>query len=81
MQAGLLAVLLLLLGVQGYTYVQTNAGYTFQMLLRELDAKHIKYHAMRFPSEPGVDLLVVTPLNKRISPFEAHSLGAWFGGC
>src|SRR6266702_2893940 len=169
MQAGLLAVLLLLLGVQGYTYVQTNVGYTFQtsgcivapansdpiidymqhqhihyawaslwignpiifksngsiitadprvitiphlfhsripaytsavvhaghssvltlikhsdthpLLLRKLDAKHIIYHAMRFPSEPGVDLLVVTPLNKPISPFEANSLGAWFGGC
>ncbi|HEX9132399.1 MAG TPA: hypothetical protein VF844_08900, partial [Ktedonobacteraceae bacterium] len=169
MQAGLFAVLLLILCAQGLTYVQTNAGYTFQtsgcvaapanndpiieymqrehihyawapfwignpiifktkeriiiadpriittprafrsripaytdavvdadrpsvlalvphsdsypQLLRNLDTEHITYHLARFPSEPGIDLLVVTPLNHVISPFESNSLGAWLYGC
>ncbi len=168
-QAGLFAVLLLILSAQGLTYAQTNAGYTFQtsgcvaapanndpiieymqraqihyawapfwignpiifktkeriiiadpriittpreflsripaytkavvladrpsvlalvphsdsspQLLRNLDTDHITYHVARFPSEPGVDLLVVTPLNHDISPFESNSLGAWVYGC
>ncbi len=169
MQAGLFAVLLLILCAQGLTYAQTNAGYTFQtsgcvaapanndpiikymqrehihyawasfwignpiifktkeriivadpriittpryfvsripaytnavvhadrpsvltlvphsdsypQLLRNLDTEHITYHVARFPSEPGVDLLVVTPINHAISPFESNSLGAWLYGC
>jgi hypothetical protein len=169
MQAGLFAVLLLIVCAQGLTYAQTNAGYTFQtsgcvaapanndtiieymqrehihyawapfwignpvifktkesiiiadpriittprvfrsripaytsavvhanrpsvlalvphsdsypQLLRNLDTEHITYHVARFPSEPGVDLLVVTPLNHVISPFESNSLGAWLYGC
>ncbi len=169
MQAGLFAVLLLILCAQGLTYAQTNAGYTFQtsgcvaapanndpivvymqrehiyyawasfwignpiifktkervivadpriittphffrsripaytnavvhadrpsvltlvphsdshpLLLRKLDTEHITYHVARFPSEPGIDLLVVTPINHAISPFESNSLGAWLYGC
>ncbi len=169
MQAGLFAVLILILCAQGLTYAQTNAGYTFQtsgcvaapadndpiieymqrehihyawasfwignpiifktresiiiadpriittprdfrsripaytnavvhadrssvltlvphsdsnpQLLRNLDTEHITYHVARFQSEPGVDLLVVTPINHVISPFESNSLGAWLYGC
>ena len=50
-------------------------------LLKTLDAEKISWRAARFPSEPGFDLLVVTPLNASISPFTASSLGAWFAGC
>ena len=39
-------------------------------LLRSLDTEHIAYHVARFPSEPGIDLLVVTPISHAISPFE-----------
>ncbi len=169
MQAGLYAVLLLLLCGQGLTYAQTNAGYTFQtsgcvaapanndpiieymqhehiryawgsfwignpiifktqeriiiadpriittprffksripayttavlyadrpsvlafvshndshpQLLRNLDTEHIAYHVARFQSEPGIDLLVVTPISHAISPFESNSLGAGLYGC
>jgi hypothetical protein len=169
MQAGLYAVLFLLLCGQGVTYAQTNAGYTFQtsgcvaapakndpiieymqhehiryawgsfwignpiifktqehiiiadpriittprffksripayttavvyadrpsvltlvsdsdshpQLLRKLDTEHIVYHVARFPSEPGIDLLVVTPISHDISPFESNSLGAGLYGC
>ena len=50
-------------------------------LLQALDAEKLTYQVARFPSEPGFDLLVVTPLNRSISPFTASSLGAWFAGC
>lgn len=50
-------------------------------LLKTLDAEKISWRAARFPSEPGFDLLVVTPLNSPISPFTDSSLGAWFAGC
>jgi hypothetical protein len=50
-------------------------------LLQALDAEKLKYQVARFPSEPGFDLLIVTPLNHPISPFTASSLGAWFAGC
>ena len=50
-------------------------------LLRNLDTEHIAYHVARFPSEPGIDLLVVTPISRAISPFESNSLGAGRYGC
>ncbi len=61
------------------TLVHSNDLYP--LLLQRLDAEQVTYQVMRFPSEPGVDLLVVTPLSRAISPFESHSLGASFGGC
>ncbi len=39
-------------------------------LLNALDANHITYHIERFYSEPGVDLLLVTPLNRTVSPLD-----------
>jgi hypothetical protein len=36
--------------------------------LRELDANHVTYRVARFYSAPGVDALVVTPLNRTLSP-------------
>jgi hypothetical protein len=61
------------------TLVHSNDLYP--LLLQRLDTEQVTYQVMRFPSEPGVDLLVVTPLSRAISPFESHSLGASFGGC
>jgi len=34
--------------------------------LQELDQMHIVYHVARFSSEPNVDLIVVTPLNRNV---------------
>lgn len=52
-------------------------------LLKALDALHITYRVARFPSEPGlgVDLLVVTPLNRSVPPSTANSLDTSFNGC
>jgi hypothetical protein len=54
---------------------------THPQLLSILDAQHITYHVARFSSEPGVDMLIITPLNKPISPFYDNSLNVHFGGC
>ena len=56
-------------------------GDSYPQLLRNLDTEHIGYHVARFPSEPGVDLLVVTPISHTIPPFESNSLGAGLYGC
>jgi hypothetical protein len=37
-------------------------------ILRALDTRNITYHIERFYSEPGVDLLLITPLNRTVSP-------------
>jgi hypothetical protein len=36
--------------------------------LQELDAKHVTYRVARFYSAPSVDALIVTPLNRTLSP-------------
>jgi hypothetical protein len=36
-----------------------------------LNSKHVTYHVARFPSVQGTDVLVVTPLSRTVSPFEA----------
>ena len=38
--------------------------------LKALDGKKVTYHAKRFLSAPGVDILVVTPLNRTVSPLD-----------
>ena len=40
-------------------------------LLQLFDTEHVTYHAVFFPSEPEADILVVTPLNRTVSPFES----------
>ncbi|MGO8950979.1 MAG: hypothetical protein ACLQUY_25665 [Ktedonobacterales bacterium] len=50
-------------------------------LLKRFDQERITYRVARFPSEPGVDLLVITPLNRSVSPADGHDLGVNFGGC
>jgi hypothetical protein len=39
-------------------------------ILHALDARNITYHIERFYAEPGVDLLLVTPLNRTVSPLD-----------
>jgi hypothetical protein len=53
-------------------------------LLSTLDANDITYHIERFYSEPGVDLLLVTPLNRTVSPLDpafSNLFQAVFRGC
>ncbi len=38
-------------------------------LLQMLDAEHVTYHLARFPAQEGRDVLVITPLNRTVSPF------------
>lgn len=47
------------------------------LLLRLLDADHVTYTTARFPSEPGIDVLVVTPLNQTVYPHTAPYLKAF----
>ncbi len=52
--------------------------------LRALDGKHIAYRVKRFYSEPGVDALVITPLDRTLSPSDpafADLFNAVFRGC
>ena len=52
--------------------------------LRELDANHVTYRVARFYSAPGVDALVVTPLNRTLSPSDPASARLFqqsFRGC
>ncbi|HYL42517.1 MAG TPA: hypothetical protein VEU97_03940 [Ktedonobacteraceae bacterium] len=39
-------------------------------LLKLLDERNITYHMAVFPSEPGYDVLVVTPVSRTVSPLE-----------
>jgi hypothetical protein len=45
-------------------------------ILKLLDAEHVTYDVARFPSQELRDVLVVTPLNRTVSPFDA---GAFLG--
>jgi len=53
-------------------------------ILKLLDANNVTYRVARFYSEPGVDALVVTPLNRTVSPFDSHFTDMFkkvFSGC
>ncbi len=47
-------------------------------LLQVLDAAHITYNVAFFPSQPGVDVMVVTPLNRSVSPFASKNLDIFY---
>lgn len=47
-------------------------------LLQQLDAEHVTYQSALFPSQPGVDVLVVTPLSRTVSPFESSIVDDFF---
>ncbi|WP_220211739.1 hypothetical protein [Reticulibacter mediterranei] len=43
---------------------------THPAILKALDDLHVQYRLARFYSEPGLDVLVITPLNRTLSPFD-----------
>src|SRR5579871_297192 len=47
-------------------------------LLQLLDQQHVTYNAAFFPSQPGVDVLAVTPLNQNVSPLTTPSLDIFY---
>lgn len=47
-------------------------------LLQLLDAEHVTYRVAYFPSEPGVDVMVVTPLNRTVSPLSSKSFDIFY---
>jgi hypothetical protein len=53
--------------------VLVGHGDPYPSILQLFDAEHVTYHAARFPSEAGKDVLVVTPLNHTVSPLQGYS--------
>jgi hypothetical protein len=51
------------------------------LLLQYLDEQRVTYRAARFPSQPGIDVLVVTPLSRTVSPFESAVFQNIFTSC
>ena len=51
------------------------------LLLRILDTRHITYRAAYFPSQPGIDVLVVTRLSRTLSLYESKYLQEVFTPC
>ena len=47
-------------------------------LLQQLDQEGITYTKAYFPSQPGVDVLIVTPLNRTVAPFASPSITGSF---
>ena len=47
-------------------------------LLRTLAAEGVIYHYALFPSESGVDVLIVTPLNKTVSPTSSKAFDIFY---
>ena len=54
---------------------------THPLLLTYLDNQQVTYHAAHFPSEPGIDVLIVTPLSRTVSPFESPAFSNIFTSC
>ena len=50
-------------------------------LLRALDQAGVAYRAARFPAVSDTDILIVTPLNRTVSPFESQALSSNFASC
>ena len=51
------------------------------LLLNYLDGHQVTYRIARFPSEPGIDVLVVTPLSRTVSPFESPAFANILTSC
>ena len=47
-------------------------------LLQLLDAQQVTYRVAFFPSEPGVDVMVVTRLSRTVSPFASKSFDIFY---
>jgi hypothetical protein len=50
-------------------------------LLQELNALGVTYKSARFPAVPDTDVLIVTPLNRTVSPFASKAIASNFGSC
>ncbi len=61
------------------TFVRHNDPHP--LLLRILDTRHITYRAAYFPSEPDIDVLVVTRLSRTLSLYESKYLQKVFTPC
>jgi hypothetical protein len=61
--------------------VLVKARDTYPALLRLLDSLHVTYHTKLFPSEPGVNVLLVTPLNRTVSLLESPQFKDLFPTC
>lgn len=61
--------------------VLANVGDTHPAILRLLDSLHVTYHTKLFPSEPGVDVMLVTPLNRTVSLLESPQFKDLFPTC
>lgn len=61
--------------------VFVHHGDPYPELLKILDAGGVTYHMALFPSEPGYDILVVTPLNRTVSPLESMDFQNVFTFC
>jgi len=48
------------------------------VLLKMLDDEGVTYQAARFLSEPGFDVLVVTPVSRTVSPLESKAFNGFF---
>lgn len=53
-------------------------GDPYPYLLQQLDAAHVTYTSALFPSQPGIDVLVVIPLSRTVSPFESPKLDIFY---
>ncbi len=53
-------------------------GDVYPTLLHILDSEHVTYKASFFSSQPGVDVMVVTPLSRTVSPFESPSFDIFY---
>jgi hypothetical protein len=47
-------------------------------LLQQLDQEGITYTKAYFPSQPGVDVLIVTPLNRTVAPYASSTIAGSF---
>jgi len=61
------------------TFVLHNDPYP--LLLWILDTRHISYRAAYFPSEPGIDIMVVTRLSRSLSLYTSKYLRDVFSNC
>ena len=49
-----------------------NQGNSHPLILQKMDAKHITYRVQRFVTVPGREIMVITPLNQTVSPFDPY---------
>lgn len=57
--------------------VYIQHGDPYPLILRLLNADGATYQVARFPSEPNIDVMVVTPLNRTVSPVNTRYIQAF----